>query len=125
MTSLSLHYNPAVLNHITPPEHPERPDRVRQTAALLEKSGLLGRLEILPVIPATQEQLERVHATAYIEHVAAVVASGGGYLDAGDTYASPGSWEAAVLAAGAAVGAVDAVMLGAVEASFALVRPPG
>ena len=54
-----------------------------------------------------------------------VVAGGGGYLDAGDTVASGGSWNAATAAAGAAIGAVDAVMTGGMEASFAVVRPPG
>ena len=42
-----------------------------------------------------------------------------------DTVVSPGSWEAASLAAGAAVGAVEAVMSGRAANAFALVRPPG
>ena len=41
-----------------------------------------------------------------------------------DTVISPGSYDAAMLAAGAATAAVDAVMEGA-RAAFALVRPPG
>jgi acetoin utilization deacetylase AcuC-like enzyme len=51
--------------------------------------------------------------------------SGGGYLDAGDTVASPGSWKAAATAAGASIGAVDAVMRDEATASFAVVRPLG
>ena len=93
--------------------------------AVLEAGGILDRLTRLPVTPATREQLERVHTPAYLDFVQEVVAEGGGYLDAGDTVASPGSWEAATAAAGAAVGAVDAVMAGTVDAAFALVRPPG
>ena len=46
-------------------------------------------------------------------------------LDRGDTFASTGSWEAATMACGAAVGAVEAVMADDVDAAFALVRPPG
>jgi len=39
--------------------------------------------------------------------------------------ASAGSWRAATAAAGASIGAVDAVMTGGLDAGFALVRPPG
>jgi acetoin utilization deacetylase AcuC-like enzyme len=42
-----------------------------------------------------------------------------------DTYTTSGSWEAAQLAAGAAVTAVEAVVTGRVSNAFALVRPPG
>jgi acetoin utilization deacetylase AcuC-like enzyme len=42
-----------------------------------------------------------------------------------DTSMSPGSYEAAVLAAGAAVGAVKQVWRGQAENAFAMVRPPG
>ena len=118
-------YDPRVLNHQPPAGHPERPARVRETLAVLEASGILDRLTRLPVVAATREQLARVHTSDYLDFVQDVVAEGGGYLDAGDTVASPGSWEAATVAAGAAVGAVDAVMGGTVDAAFALVRPPG
>lgn len=118
-------YDPEVLEHQPPPGHPERPARVRDTMQALERSGLLTRLQRLPVTPATRAQIERVHAARYLDRVERIAADGGGYLDAGDTVASAGSWCAATAAAGAAVGAVDAVMSGQVEAAFALVRPPG
>ena len=118
-------YDPAVLDHRPPEGHPERPARVRETLALLERQGMLDRLTRLPVTPATRAQIERVHTPAYLDRVERIVREGGGYLDAGDTVASPGSWAAVTAAAGAAIGAVDAVMTGAMDASFALVRPPG
>nr|MDQ2687253.1 histone deacetylase [Armatimonadota bacterium] len=105
--------------------HPERPDRVRDVMAVLENSGILEELKRLPVQPATRAQLERVHDARYLDTVERIIAGGGGYLDAGDTVASPGSWCAATAAAGAAIGAVDAVMSTDVDAAFALVRPPG
>ena len=77
---------------------------------------MLDRLTRLPVTPATRAQIERVHTPAYLDRVERIIAEGGGYLDAGDTVASPGSWAAATAAAGAAIGAVDAVMTGAVDA---------
>ena len=122
---VALLYDPVVLDHTPPEGHPERPARVREVMALLEQTGMLERLTRLPVSPASREQLERVHTPAYLDFVEEVVADGGGYLDAGDTVASPGSWRAATAAAGAAIGAVDAVMTGGMDASFAVVRPPG
>ncbi len=122
---VALLYDPAVLEHMPPEGHPERPARVREIMALLEQTGMLDRLTRLPVTPASRAQLERVHPAAYLGFVEEVVAGGGGYLDAGDTVASPGSWAAATAAAGAAIGAVDAVMTGGMDAGFAVVRPPG
>ena len=118
-------YDPVVLDHQPPEGHPERPARVRDTFALLEAEGMLDRLTRLPVTPATRAQIERVHTPAYLDKVERIVKEGGGYLDAGDTVASAGSWTAATAASGASIGAVDAVMGGAVDAAFALVRPPG
>jgi acetoin utilization deacetylase AcuC-like enzyme len=118
-------YDPAVLDHQPPAGHPERPARVGETFALLERTGLLDRLTRLPVTPATRAQIERVHTPAYLDRVERIVREGGGYLDTGDTVASSGSWNAAIAAAGASLGAVDAVMTGGMDAAFALVRPPG
>ena len=125
MSKVALLYDPAVLEHKPPEGHPERPARVAEVMALLEQTGMLSRLTRLPVTPAAREQLERVHTPEYLDFVEQVVAGGGGYLDAGDTVASAGSWKAATAAAGAGIGAVDAVMTGGMEASFAVVRPPG
>lgn len=125
MAQVGFLYDPVVLDHQPPEGHPERPARVREVMALLETQGLLDRLTRLPVTPAARAQIERVHTLAYLNRVERIVAGGGGYLDAGDTVASPGSWAAATAASGAAIGAVDAVMTGGLDASFALVRPPG
>ena len=122
---LGFLYDPAVLEHQPPEGHPERPARVQAVMDLLEQSGTLERLTRLPVTPATREQLELVHTAKYLDFVEQVVAGGGGYLDAGDTVASPGSWQAACAAAGASIGAVDAVLTGGMDAAFAVVRPPG
>lgn len=122
---VGLLYDPEVLGHQPPEGHPERPARVRETYARLEQSGLLERLTRLSVSPAGRESLGRVHTAAYLNRVERIITRGGGPLDAGDTVASPGSWKAATAAAGASLGAVDAVLSGGLEAAFALVRPPG
>ena len=125
MAQVGFLYDPAVLAHQPPAGHPEQPARVAEVMALLERTGLVDRLTRLPVTPATRAQIERVHTPGYIDRVERIVGAGGGYLDAGDTVASAGSWTAAIAAAGASIGAVDAVMTGGVDAAFALVRPPG
>lgn len=125
MNSVALLYDPAVLAHQPRPGHPERPARVSETFALLESSGLLERLECLPGMAASRPELEMVHLPNYLDRVEGLVALGGGLLDQGDTMVSPGSWDAATAAAGAAIGAVNAVMEDDCDAAFALVRPPG
>jgi len=122
---VALLYDSAVLEHRPPEGHPERPARVQAVMDLLEREQMLDRLTRLPVTPATRAQIERVHTPEYLDFVEQVAAEGGGYLDAGDTVASAGSWGAATAAAGASIGAVDAVMAGGMDASFAVVRPPG
>jgi acetoin utilization deacetylase AcuC-like enzyme len=83
---------------------------------------------VLSPRPARRDEIERIHAVGYIDRLAAAA----GYpavLDL-DTYMSPGSWEAAVHAAGAALTAVDWALAGDADdeemsAAFALIRPPG
>jgi acetoin utilization deacetylase AcuC-like enzyme len=64
---------------------------------------------------ATEEQVARVHTPSYLELLRAI---DGPTLLETDTVASETSWEAALLAAGVALEAVD-------RGGFALVRPPG
>jgi acetoin utilization deacetylase AcuC-like enzyme len=87
--------------------HIERPDRL---AALYERfpDYVEGRA-------ATREEVERVHDPAYVRLVEGLDAE---VLLDPDTYAGPTTWQAALLAAGCAIEAVD-------RSGFALVRPPG
>lgn len=72
----------------------------------------------------TDEELRRVHDADYLALVKGT-AGRATRLDP-DTYTSPQSAEAAMLAAGAAVGAVDHVMASGTGArALAVVRPPG
>jgi acetoin utilization deacetylase AcuC-like enzyme len=64
-----------------------------------------------------------VHHPDYIDTVRRMAERGGGWLDA-DTVVSPKSYEAALLAAGSGLLAVDAA-LDTGEKAFLLVRPPG
>ncbi|BDI32909.1 histone deacetylase [Capsulimonas corticalis] len=122
---LGLLYDPSVLNHQTPPGHPERPARVESVVSGLQNTLLWDRAAHLPVTPATRDQVRLVHTEAHLRLIEETCAEGGGYVDGGDTYACPRSWEAALVAAGAAIGAVDAVLNDELGSAFAIVRPPG
>jgi acetoin utilization deacetylase AcuC-like enzyme len=112
----------AMLAHQTGPGHPERSERL---AALIDDFAARpvdGVTRVSPR-PATREELLLVHAE---RHVSALGALSGqrARLDP-DTVVSPHSWEAALLAAGAAVGAVEAVVGGQAANAFVWARPPG
>jgi acetoin utilization deacetylase AcuC-like enzyme len=74
--------------------------------------------------PADRAQLERVHPGEYLDALERFCAGGGGSIDA-DTAAVPASWEAAVLAAGSGLAAIEALDGGQGDAAFCAVRPPG
>ena len=90
----------------------------------LQASGVWDRLGIWEPSPVDEATLELIHDQAHVQSVKALVERGGGYIDA-DTVTSPGSWEAALRAAGGLVEAVDAVSSGRLQNAVCLVRPPG
>jgi acetoin utilization deacetylase AcuC-like enzyme len=67
----------------------------------------------------------RAHPRAYAERVRDAVPSEGFAMLDGDTFLSPGSWNAAMRAVGGACAAVDAVLGGDVQRAFVACRPPG
>jgi acetoin utilization deacetylase AcuC-like enzyme len=86
----------------------------------VEDPGRLRRLhehfaDLVVGEPARREQIAAVHAPEYVDAIEAISAET--WLDP-DTYATPTTYEAAVLAAGCAIDAVR-------REGFALVRPPG
>ena len=116
-------YDPVYLEHDLP-SHPENARRLQSILRTLEQEGMLERLKLLEPRPATMEELQRVHSPAHVEMVQRAAAASGGYLDP-DTYVAPRSFDAALMAAGGLVRAVEAVLAGDVANGFALVRPPG
>jgi acetoin utilization deacetylase AcuC-like enzyme len=101
--AVDLLTNPALARLHPTGEHPERQER------LLALGGETVERY------ATDEQLARAHTTGHLAFLRSIDRPV--LLDA-DTMASPTSWEAATLAAGIALEAVD-------RNAFALVRPPG
>ena len=105
------------------PGHPERPERREAVAAGVRDAAGTQLLE-RPAVAATDAQIAAVHDPSLVALLAEASARGGAWLDA-DTYVSPGSWDAARVAAGATVEAARAVMSGEADVAFAVVRPPG
>jgi acetoin utilization deacetylase AcuC-like enzyme len=114
-------------DHLRGLGHPESPDRVEVVASRLWASGVLG--EAVAPRDASDADLERVHAPAYVElakrEVAAYRDAGGaGYLSTGDVTVDGRSLQVARRAAGGAIAAMEATAQGS-QPVFALVRPPG
>jgi acetoin utilization deacetylase AcuC-like enzyme len=115
--------HPSSLLHATG-AHPESARRLVAIEQALSDRDWLG-LELVEAPAAEREQLLRVHDAGLIDSIEQLAARGGGLIDM-DTIASEGSWEAALHAAGAAVGAVDRLLPeGAGGFAFCGTRPPG
>jgi len=89
------------------PGYPESPDRVRNASAYLRQH----RYKFIEPPPATEEDILRVHARAYVESVKTGVSNP-------DTPWYENIYEIALLSAGGAI-------LAAKEKGFSLMRPPG
>jgi len=104
--------------------HVENPSRLEVVYDGLNSFAGMGDILFPEPTPATRADLLRVHSPAHVDRIAATAGKAYEVLDA-DTCTSARSYEAAVLAAGAVVGAARLVAAGEVENGFALVRPPG
>jgi len=116
--------HPACLNHLTPPGHPERPDRLRaiERAFADERFRSLIRAEA----PAADfDTIALCHPMAYVTAIRDASPKNGMVQIDADTSMSPGSFEAALRAAGGGAHAVDEVMAGRVSNAFVATRPPG
>ena len=137
--------DPRFVNHLTGPQHPERPDRIRAIHKAVRAAGMVDspdpfpdfaldfgpldghgvKLTELQPTRADERWLTAVHTPRHVEHVKHACAVGGGVLDQGDTRVVPESCAVALLALGALLRCCDAVMAGEVRRAFAAVRPPG
>jgi acetoin utilization deacetylase AcuC-like enzyme len=116
--------HPACLAHDMGEGHPERPDRLRAIERAFESENfqMLAR-DSAP--RAEFSAIARVHPLDYIEAIRAATPKQGLTAIDQDTSMSPGTFEAALRAAGGAVFAVDEVMTRKVRNAFVATRPPG
>lgn len=112
------------LNHETSAFHPESPKRLEAIYKMLEGADMKGKfLNVEPRL-AEKSEVEMIHTSSYVRTVANTADSPHCYLDP-DTETSPDSYETALLAVGGLCNAIDAVVEGKANNSFAFVRPPG
>lgn len=116
-------YSDRYRDHHTGP-HPETAARLVAIMAHLEAEGLLAGRPLLMPEPAPRAAITAVHDAEYVDALEAFCAAGGGWLEP-STVASPESFDVALLAAGGAIRATDAVLSGETTRAFALIRPPG
>src|SRR5213595_2179780 len=115
-------FHPACQRHNAGPGHPERPERIVAVLEALRAADMASVVEWCEARPATRAALERVHPASYLDGLERLALQGGGVLDA-DTAMSGASWDAAVAAAGVALGAVERGI--ATGTAFGATRPPG
>ncbi len=122
MSRTALIYCEEAIQHNTGGYHPESPLRMKALRLAFEESGL--NLPVLQPDPASRDDLLRIHTRAHVDTVEACCLNGGHYPDP-DTVMGPGSWDAALLSAGAGITACKAVLDGQYENAFIMMRPPG
>lgn len=103
--------------------HPERPERLQAVRDGIAAAGLDGALVEFSPEPATRAELVRVHDPGYLEFLEEASYKGA-VLDP-DTVVAPGSFEAALRAAGAGLSAIERLERGEGSSAFLAVRPPG
>jgi acetoin utilization deacetylase AcuC-like enzyme len=114
--------HPSSLGHETGP-HPEQPARIVAIERELSDRGWLG-FERMESPAASRAALTAVHPESYVAGIERMCARGGGQIDF-DTVVSPGSFEAALHAAGGAVEMVELLLDGRAANAFSAHRPPG
>jgi len=124
LATLLLHH-PIFANHQTSAGHPERPDRYRAVAAVLDQPQFDPLVREMAEI-ANLEATRYVHSNRYVDTLEAARPDAGYvYLDGGDTMMDPTTWEVVLRGVGATVQAVDKVLTGEVQNAFVACRPPG
>lgn len=101
-----------------PDGHPFGPDRHAAFLREFEARGLTSRTRQLEPREATYEEITAFHVPAYVEFVRERSASGQGFLDAGDTPAFRGVYEAAATVVGASLRAAEAILEGSARRGF-------
>lgn len=98
--------------------HPFGPDRHAAFYREFEQRGLDRQVQLLGPRAATREELLSFHTREYVDLVRERSATGQGYLDAGDTPAFRGVFEAASDVVGATLLATEAIMAGEARRGF-------
>jgi acetoin utilization deacetylase AcuC-like enzyme len=124
----ALIHDDVFLEHETGEDFPEHPDRVRRLVAHMKNHPISERL--LWIEPSDRIDpmpwISEMHDADYVKEFRETCEAGGKQMHgSADTPVSKRSFEVAVRAVAGALTAVDLVMDGRVNNSFAALRPPG
>ncbi len=105
--------------------HPERPDRLRAIEFVLAQN--LPTLNKQLALPASDEALLRAHTPEHLALIRRTAPQAGYAMLDPDTAMNAATLQAAILAAGAGILAVDEILAGhqGISKAFCAVRPPG
>ncbi|MFW9962007.1 MAG: histone deacetylase [Candidatus Sifarchaeia archaeon] len=121
-----LVYHDIFVEHVMSWGHPENPERLRSALSSIKSEGLLEN-QLVNLLTPNKAPLDSVylnHDREYIEGIRVKSERGGGFYT-GDTSVNSYTYDAALLAAGGGIEAVDRIMQGVSENAFVLCRPPG
>lgn len=124
MTNTAVYKSDVFLTHNPGSGHIERPERLSSIHESLNCRELKSGLHFPGISPAAKIDLVLNHRESYVSMVESTAGKSRISLDP-DTSTSPRSFEAASMAAGAAICAASSVLTGEFDNAFALVRPPG
>jgi len=116
--SVLLIAGPELATYGFPHGHPFGPDRYAAFMGELERSSVAAALERKRPRLASRDELLYFHTPEYVEKVAELSARGSGLLDAGDTPAFPGVYEAAAHVVGGTLEALAAIVAGPNRRAF-------
>lgn len=122
--SVLFYTHPTYVEHEAGSGHPERPERLAAVRRGIDAAGLTDAIEVVLPRAAARSDIELVHDPSVIAAVEQAVATGRGRLDP-DTGVSAQSLDAAYLAVGAGLDAIERLERGEASAAFCAVRPPG
>ena len=118
MASVLLVAGEGLARYGFPDGHPFGPDRQDVFLRELRRSPAYEALQVMAPRVAERDELESFHDPAYVDLVIERSAEGRGYLDAGDTPAFRGVFEATSLVVGGTLLACEQLMQGAVRRAF-------
>jgi acetoin utilization protein AcuC len=116
--SVLLISGPEIARYGFPHGHPFGADRQGAFMTRLERSPVAASLERKAARQATRAELEYFHTPRYVDRVMELSERGSGMLDAGDTPAFPGVYEAAANVVGGTLEALAAIVAGPARRAF-------
>ncbi len=120
----SIIFHPFYLEHLRGYAHIERPERLEVILDMLNEPANNKYCRFVKPRTATKAELSWNHTIAHIERVERTAGCDAYEFDP-DTTATACSWDAACLAAGGMLTAIDEVMSGVTRNAVVLARPPG